>query len=85
MDNGRRGRAVSTYAMSSSEELGQNSVEELELSRRSNQLLVGIAGRVDLIFHTLEQERMLADLAELHDHVLKTLDRLASTTQASQW
>ena len=63
-----------TYSVTGGEELRQNAVEELDLARAPDEFVVDHGARVDLVFHALEQERVLADLPELHELVAETLD-----------
>ena len=49
-------------------------MKQLDLSRRSDELLVDEASGVDLVLDTLEQEWVLADLTKLHELVTQTLD-----------
>ena len=60
--------------MTGGEELRQNAVEELDPARAPDELVVDHGARVDLVFDALEQERVLADLPELHELVAETLD-----------
>jgi hypothetical protein len=56
------------------EELGKNAVEQLDLSGRTNEGIVDITTRIEIVLDALEQEGMLANLAELHELVTETLD-----------
>ena len=60
--------------MISSEELGEDTGQELDLARASDELVVDHRARVDIVLNALEQERVLADLAQLHKLVAETLD-----------
>jgi hypothetical protein len=60
--------------MTSCEEFGKNAVQQFDLSRCPDELVVDISTGADLILDTLEQERMLTDLAQLHKLVAQTLD-----------
>ena len=55
------------------EELRKDTREQLDLARRPNDEVVDVTTGVDIIFDTLEQERMLADLSQLHERVIETL------------
>jgi hypothetical protein len=63
-----------TYTMTSCKELGQDTIEEFHFPRRTDKRLVDKAPRVNLVFDTLKQERMLANLSQLHKLVAQTLD-----------
>ena len=63
-----------TYSVISSEELGEDTGQELDLARATDEFLIDVTRGVDLVFNALEQERMLADLTQLHELVAKTLD-----------
>ena len=54
--------------------LGQDPVKELNLARYADEIIVDGAGGVDLVFNTLKEEGVLADLTELHELVAETLD-----------
>ena len=56
------------------EELRKDTVEELDLARATNELVVDHRAWVHLILNALEQERMLADLAELHELIAETFE-----------
>ena len=64
------------------EKLGQDTREQLNLPGRANNLVIDHARGVDPVLHRLEQERMLADFAELHELVRQALH--ASTRFAVQ-
>ena len=60
--------------MACGKELGKNPMEEFNLPRCPDELLVNEATRTDLVLDTLEQEGVLANLAELHEFVAEPLD-----------
>lgn len=55
-------------------QLGQDSVEELKLARRPPERVVDVAGRVDRILDVANDEWVVADLSQLHERVVETLD-----------
>lgn len=63
-----------TYAMFECKQLGQNSIQKCDFSRRAIYTGVDLLARVDNIFHFGEHKRMLANLAELHNGVVQALD-----------
>jgi hypothetical protein len=65
--------------MTGSKELGKDSVKQLELSGRPPESIVGLLHRVDGVLNLLDDEGMVADLSELHDGVVETLDDGRST------
>jgi hypothetical protein len=65
---------LKTNPMVGSEELGKNAVEQLDLSGRTNERIVHITTRIEIVLDALEQEWMLANLTELHELVTETLD-----------
>ena len=60
--------------MASGEELVQDTREQLDLARAPDELVVDHRAGVELVLDALEQERVLADLPELHELVATTLD-----------
>ena len=60
--------------MSAREELGQNAAEQFDLARSTNELVVNEARRVHVVLDAVEQEGVLADLAQLHELVAQALD-----------
>ena len=60
-------------AMARSEEFGQDAVEELDFARGANDLVGDGAGWVDLLLDFFEEVGVLADLAQLHQRVVETL------------
>lgn len=50
------------YPVALVKELGEDTVEELDLARGADDLVVDDATGVDLILDAVEQERMLTDL-----------------------
>jgi hypothetical protein len=60
--------------VATSEEFGQDTVQKFDFARRSHDLLVYHTTWTDDILDALEQERMLADFAELHEFVAEALD-----------
>ena len=68
------GAARDTYSMVRCEELRQNPVQELDLTRATDELVVDHRAGVDLVLDALKQERVLADLPELHKLVAQSLD-----------
>jgi hypothetical protein len=60
--------------MTGRKELGQNTSKEFYLASATNKLVVDHATGVHLVLHTLEEERVLADLSQLHKLVGETLD-----------
>ena len=62
-----------TYSVASGEELRQDTREQLDLARASDEFVVDHRARVDLVLDALEQERELADLPQLHQLVAQTL------------
>jgi len=60
--------------MTCCEEFGKDAVQQFDLSRCSDKLVIDKSTRADFILDTLEQEWMLADLAQLHKLVTQTLD-----------
>jgi len=60
-------------------------MEQLNLARRANELVVDEASGVDNILNALEEEGVLADLAELHELIAQSLDtlRLFATPRVS--
>ena len=78
------GAARDTYSMVRCEELRQNPVQELDLTRATDELVVDHRARVDLVLHALEQEGVLADLTELHELVAETLDTAALLPACSE-
>ena len=75
VSNSRQTRGANwTYSVIGSEELGQDTGEQLDLARAADELVVDHRARVDLVLDALEQERVLADLAQLHKLVAETLD-----------
>ena len=60
--------------MTRSEELGEDANEQFELARAPPNVMIDRTIWADPIFDTIEQERMLADLSELHKLVAETLD-----------
>ena len=65
---------TTAHSMSGSEELGENSVQEFNLARSSNELLIYHATRTDVVLDTFEQERVLANLPKLHKFITEALD-----------
>lgn len=68
---------VAAIVMASAQELGKGPVDQPYLSRPPDELLVNEAGGVVLVFDALEEEGMLADLAEaaeLHAIPAETID-----------
>ena len=55
-------------------------VHSLKLARSADKFIINETARADFIFHTLKQERVLADLSKLHELITQSLDtfRLAS-------
>ena len=72
--------------MAGGEELGQDTGEQLDLTRAADELVVNHRARVDLVLDALEQEGVLADLPELHELVAQTLDtaRFAAKRTSTQ-
>ena len=60
--------------MISRKEFGQNTGEQLDLARGTNERIVDVATRVNIVFDALEQKRVLADLAQLHQLIAQALD-----------
>ena len=56
------------------EELGKDTIEQLELAGCAYKFIIDEPTRADFIFHTFEQVRMLADLSKLHELVTQSLD-----------
>ena len=59
--------------MASGEELRQDTRQQLDLARAPDELVVDHRARVDLVLDALEQERVLADLPQLHQLVAQAL------------
>jgi hypothetical protein len=55
--------------VASSEELGEDARQKLEFTGGTDELVIDETAGVDLILHTVEQERVLADLSKLHELV----------------
>ena len=60
--------------MASCKELGKNSRKQLNFTGGTNELVVNETGRVHLVLDTVEQERVLADLAKLHELIAEAFD-----------
>ena len=60
--------------MSSGKEFRKNSLQQLELASDTMDLVIDHSAWVNLVFDAVEQERMLADLSELHELVAETFD-----------
>ena len=58
--------------MTGGAELGQDAVEQLEFARCTPEQIVVLFARIHLIFHLLEDERMVAQFAQLHEHIAQT-------------
>lgn len=54
------------------EELGQNSVQQLEFTGCSDDGLVDVVPDHEVFLYLAEDERMVTDLSKLHDGVLET-------------
>lgn len=70
--------------MSSRLQFRQNTVEQLELARDTVKSFVINVQRIDQIFDILKHERMIADLAQLHDGIVETFDTSASKNEISE-
>jgi len=71
----------STHSMSSSEKLGKNPIQQLNLSRGTNDAFINHSTGVDLVFDAFEKERMLTNLSELHKFVTETFDSSGFTAR----
>ena len=60
--------------MAGGEELRQDTRQQLNLARAPDELVVDHRAGVNLVLDALEQERVLADLPQLHQLVAQTLD-----------
>jgi hypothetical protein len=60
--------------MASCKELGKNPRKQLNFTGGTNKLVIDETGRVDLVLDTVEQERVLADLAKLHELIAQAFD-----------
>ena len=60
--------------MTRSEELGEDANKQFGLARAPPNVMIDRTIRADPIFDAIEQERMLADLSELHKLIAETLD-----------
>ena len=72
-----------THSVASGEEFRQDTREQLDLARAPDELVVDHGARVDLVLDALEQERVLADLAQLHELVAQTLHTTGFATGCS--
>lgn len=64
---------MAAYSVTCSKEFGENTRQELKFAGGPNELVVNETTRVHLILHALEQERVLADLPELHQLITQPL------------
>jgi esterase/lipase superfamily enzyme len=60
--------------MTARKELWQNTIQQLDLAGVADEFIVDETARVHLVFDTLEDERVLTDLAKLHQLVAQPLD-----------
>jgi len=60
--------------MASCKELGKNPRKQLNFTGGTNKLVIDETGRVDLVLDALEQERVLADFAKLHELITQAFD-----------
>lgn len=64
--------------MAGMEELREDTVQQLDLPRGSDDGVVDLPGRVHFVFNAVKQEGVLADLSELHQLVTQSLDTTSS-------
>lgn len=57
-----QGAHTRTYSVTSGKELGEDTVEEFDLSRGANDLLIDIPAGTDLVLDTFKEVRVLANL-----------------------
>ena len=69
---------TTTYSVSGVLELGKHAIEKFELARGSIKQIVGLTERIDLVLDIFKDERMVADLSELHNGIVQALDARAS-------
>ena len=72
---------VMAYTMVGGEEFRQDSRQQFDLTGRANEVVVDVSRWVDIVFDALEEERMLADLSQLHELVAKTLHTTGFSTE----
>ena len=58
--------------MPSGKKLGKNARQQLDFTRSTDELVVNETGWVDLVLDALKQERVLANLAKLHELIAQT-------------
>jgi hypothetical protein len=63
-----------TYTVLECKQLGQNTIQERDFTRRTIHARVEFVARVHHIFDFGEHKRMLANLSKLHDSVVQPLD-----------
>ena len=60
--------------MTCGEELRKDTIEQLELAGCVHKLVINETTRADFVFHAFKQERVLANLLQLHQLVTQSLD-----------
>ena len=65
---------IATYPVVGGKELGKNTAQKFNLAGCPNEFVINETTRADLVLNTLEQERMLTDLAKLHELITQTFD-----------
>jgi hypothetical protein len=71
---GERAGTEGAYAVTGRKELGQDAVEQLKLAARPPERVIDITRRVDRVLDVADNERVVADLPELHERVVEALD-----------
>lgn len=70
--------------MTGREEFGQDTMEELQFARGTNDFLVNHPRRVDLVLNAVKQKGVLANLAQLHELVAQSLHAAGFAKVSSQ-